>query len=191
MKKLILGCLLIFLVACGSKLPVLGKFPDTVLTTQDGKEFTFSNLRGKVVVVSYIYTNCPDICHMTSARMNVFKERLKQANLQDRVYFVSISLDPERDTPEVLKHHAKMMNLDLTNWVFVTGDEYIVNSTIQVAGMEGIKEPAQHTENGNPSYSITHRDRISLVDKEGRIRKHYKGSTFDMDELLKDIEKLL
>src|ERR1700740_1621954 len=116
MKKLILGCLLIFLVACGSKLPVLGKFPDTVLITQDGKEFTFSNLRGKVVVVSYIYTNCPAICHMTSARMNVFKERLKQANLQDRVYFVSISLDPERDTPEVLKHHAKMMNLDLTNW---------------------------------------------------------------------------
>lgn len=104
---------------------------------------------------------------------------------------MSISLDPKRDTPEVLRHHAKMMNLDLTNWVFVTGGEYAVNSTIKVSGMEPINGPIQYSEKGEPSYLITHRDRISLVDKMGRIRKHYKGSTFDMDELVGDIEKLL
>ena len=183
--------MLILFAACGSRLPVEGEFPDTVLTNQNGKEFSFSDLKGKVVVVSYIYTNCPDICHVISARMNVFKNKLKGANIQDKVYFVSISIDPERDTPEALRQHAKMMNLDLTNWVFVTGDEYLINSTIQAAGMEAIKEPVQHSEDGKPSYSITHRDRISLVDREGRIRKHYKGTTFDMDELLGDIKSLI
>jgi protein SCO1/2 len=53
--------------------------------------------------------------------MNVFKEQIKKSSLQDRVYFISITFDPERDTPEVLRHHAAMMNLDLHNWVFLTG----------------------------------------------------------------------
>lgn len=190
MKKFIV-LTLIFFLACNSGLPIKGELPDLPLKDQEGRAFTFSQLRGKVVVVSYIYTHCPDICHMTSARINVFKDKLKKSNLQDKVYFVSITLDPKRDTPDVLRHHAKMMNLDLTNWVFVTGDENAINSVIKVAGMEAINGPIQYTEKGEPSYSITHRDRISLADNKGRIRKHYKGSTFDMEELLKDIEKLL
>ncbi|MBI2487480.1 MAG: SCO family protein [Deltaproteobacteria bacterium] len=192
MKKLILYCLLIFSLACSnSKLPVKGEFPDMTLISQDGKEFTFSKLEGKVIVVSYIYTNCPDICHIISAKLNAFKNKLKENGIQDKVYFVSISLDPERDTPEVLKQHAKMMNLDLTNWVFVTGDENSIDSTIKVAGMEAIKGPIEYSENGEPSYEIAHQNRISLVDEKGRIRKHYRGTTFDMEELLGDIKILL
>jgi protein SCO1/2 len=191
MKRFIFLILIFFLLACNSGLPVKGEFPDMPLKNQEGKEVTFSQLRGKVLVVSYIYTHCPDICHIISARMNVFKDKLKQNNIQDKVYFVSITLDPERDTPEVLRHHAKMMNLDLTNWVFVTGEEDAINSTIKAAGMEAIKGPTEFSESGEPSYVIAHRDRISLVDKKGRIRKHYKGTTFDMDELLGDIKSLL
>jgi len=191
MKKPILGCLLMLFIACNSGLPIKGEFPDIPLKNQDGKEFTFSQLSGKVLVVSYIYTNCPDICHMVSARMNVFKERLKESGIQDKVYFVSITLDPKRDTPDILKTHAKMMNLDLNNWVFVTGDENAIDSTIKVAGMEAIKGPIEYSASGEVSYSITHMDRISLVDERGRIRKHYKGSVFDMEELLKDIKSLL
>lgn len=192
MREFLLICLFILFTACDSRLPVEGEFPDTVLTNQKGKEFSFSDLEGKVVVVSYIYTNCPDICHTISARMNMFKNKLKEGNnLRDKVHFVSISIDPERDTPEALRQHAKMMNLDLTNWVFVTGDEYLINSTIQAAGMEAIKEPVENPEDGGPSYLITHRNRISLVDQEGRIRKHYRGTTFDMEELLGDIKSLI
>lgn len=191
MGKFLLVCLLIIFAACDSRLPVEGEFPDTVLTNQNGKEFSFSDLEGNVVVVSYIYTNCPDICHIISARMNMFKKNLKEANLQDKVHFVSISIDPERDTPEALRQHAKMMNLDLTNWVFVTGDEYLINSTIQAAGMEAMKGPVEYSEDGKRSYLISHRNRISLVDKEGRIRKHYRATTFDMDELLGDIKSLI
>jgi protein SCO1 len=190
MKRLIvLMCL--FSLSCNSALPIKAEFPNLPLKDQEGRQFTFSQLRGKVLIISYIYTHCPDVCHITSARMNVFKDRLKHNNLQDKVYFVSISFDPKRDTPEVLRHHAKMMNLDLTNWLFVTGDEDAINSTIKVSGMEAIKGPINYSESGELSYLITHRDRISLVDKKGKIRKHYKGSTFDMEELLGDIKKLL
>lgn len=191
MKRLIALMCLFFLLSCSSGLPIKGKFQNLPLRDQYGRQFTFSQLRGRVLIVSYIYTHCPDVCHITSARMNTFKERLKRTNLQDKVYFVSISIDPKRDTPEVLIHHAKMMNLDLINWVFVTGDEDDINSTIKVSGIEPIKGPIQYSEKGETSYLITHMDKISLVDKKGRIRRHYKGSTFYMDGLLRDIEKLI
>jgi len=189
--KYILTLMLIFAFACKSDLPVKEVFPDITLTNHEGGDFIFSNLRGKVLVVSYIYTHCPDICHLIGKRMNVFKESLNDAGIHDKVYFVSISFDPKRDTPEVLRNHARMMNLDLKNWVFLTGDENSVNSTIEAAGMEAIDGPTKFNENGEPSYSIAHRDRISLVDKKGRIRKHYKGTKFDMEELLGDIKTLL
>jgi protein SCO1/2 len=179
-------------LACkNSDLPVKGEFPDTILISQDRKEFAFSQVEGKVVVVSYIYTNCPDICHIISTKLNAFKNKLKENGIQDRVYFVSISLDPERDTPEVLMQHAKMMNLDLTNWVFVTGDKNSVDTTIKVAGMEAIKGPIVVSEKGETSYEIAHQNRISLADEKGRIRKHYRGTDFDMDELLGDLKSLL
>jgi protein SCO1/2 len=181
----------ILLLSCTPDLPVKGEFPDVTLIDQSGRDFSLSEVRGKVLVVAYIYTNCPDICHIISKKMNVFKEQIKKSGLQDRVYFISITFDPERDTPEVLRHHAEMMNLDLHNWVFLTGDENAVNATLKVAGMEAIKDPVDSSGNGEHSYLISHRDRISLADKNGRIRKHYKGSEFNPDELLEDIKRLL
>jgi len=183
--------LFLFLISCKPDLPVKGEFPDITLQSHEGKEFKFSQIRGKVLVVSYIYTNCPDICHTISAKLNVFKNNLKKNGLKDKVFFVSITMDPERDTKEALKHHAEMMNLDLTNWVFLTGDEESIKSTIKVAGVEAFRGPIENSPEGEPSYTIAHLDRISLVDKDGRIRKHYKGTTFDMDELLGDMKSLL
>lgn len=181
----------ILLLSCTPDLPLMGEFPDITLLDQNGRDFSLSEVRGKVLVVAYIYTNCPDICHVISKKMNVFKQQIKKSGLEDRVYFISITFDPERDTPDVLRHHAEMMNLDLDNWVFLTGDENAVNATLKVAGMEAIKGSVDSNGKGEQSYSISHRDRISLVDKNGRIRKHYKGSEFNPDELLEDIKRLL
>lgn len=181
----------ILLIACSSGLPVKGQFPDIKLVDQNGRDFSFSQVRGKVLVVAYIYSNCPDVCHIISKKMNVFKERIKKSGLQDKVYFISITFDPERDTPDVLRHHAEMMNLDLDNWVFLTGDEDAINATLSVAGMQAIKGPADSDGTGEQPYAISHRDRISLADNYGRIRKNYKGSEFNPDELLEDIKRLL
>lgn len=189
MKYLVLIIILIAAIgySCGEKLPVEGSFEDTTLTDQNGNNFNFSQLRGKVVFVSYIYTHCPDICHVISSKINVLKSQLNQKGFGDKVVFVSISVDPQNDTPEVLRKHAEHMNLDLKNWYFVTGSIGSVYKLISVADIY----PTREKLDDGKGYTIIHRDRVSLVDKNGRIRKHYKGTTFDYGEVTKDIKSLL
>jgi protein SCO1/2 len=189
--KRFLVLLCISLLACDSGLPVIGELPDLPLKDQDGKKFTFLELRGRVLIVSYIYTHCPDVCPMTIKKVQEIEKGLNKNGLKGRVYFVSITLDPKRDTPEAIREHVRRSSLDIRNWVFLTGNETIIDSIIKGAGVVAIKDPTQYTENKEPYYFITHTDRISLVDKKGKIRKHYKGSSFDMDELLTDVEKLM
>lgn len=185
---LIMMSISLFMAGCSSEpeLPVKGQFPDVKLVNYNGQDFHFSDLKGKVVVVSYIYTNCPDICHLTTKKLNQFKKNLGD-NLANKVEFVSITFDPTRDTPNVLKHQVQMMGLDMQNWYFVTGRRDLVYETIEVAGINPIVDEMKNNDN----YTFNHRDRISLLDRDGRIRKHYKGSNFDEAELKKDIKTLL
>ncbi len=192
-RSILVIVLVFFLAACSSStentekgFPIKGKFPDVKLVNYDGSDFRFSDLRGNVVVVSYIYTHCPDICHIISKRIDVFKKKL-DPDLLEKVRFVSISIDPARDTPDALKRHGGMMKLDTTNWYFVTGIRDRVYDTIKVAGID----PLVEIRKGPDDYTLNHRNRISLLDTEGNIRKHYKGTTFDYAELEEDIRKLL
>ena len=169
-----------------SDLPVKNNLPTVQLLDLDENEFLFSNLEGKVVVLSFIYTNCPDICHLTSSKLNLFKNSLDK-EVKENLYFVSISFDPDRDSPEILREHAKHMNLDLTNWFFVTGNQLNVKKVLEAAGID----PLIQSGTDSNSYTYSHRDRISLVDKNGQIRKHYKGTNFDETELSNDIQTLL
>lgn len=188
MKYLSLIILIIItMISCTEKLPVEGSFPDTVLTDHSGNEFKFSELKGKVVFVSYIFTNCPDICHIIGNKINILKSILNDKGYEDKIAFVSISVDPQNDTPEKLKMHAQHMNFDLKNWYFVTGNIGSVYKLISVAGIFPMREELDN----EPGYTIIHRDRVSLVDQNGQIRKHYKGTAFDYDEVTKDIESLL
>lgn len=193
MMKTILILLIALFIGCDSKLPIKGEFPDLALIDQNKNQFSFNNLKGKVFLVNYIYTNCPDVCQIASKRINIFKKKLDEKGLGNEIYFISISFDPKRDTPEVLKQYITKMNLNLSNWVFVTGSENNIRTTINTVGLDPIKETEYRSDNHKHSheYTINHRDRISLVDERGRIRKHYKSSNFDMDELLKDINSLL
>lgn len=169
-----------------SKLPLKSKLPEVSLKDFNEKEFIFSDLRGKVIVLSYIYTNCPDICHITSSKLNAFKNSLND-KIKDNVYFVSISFDPERDSTEVLSEHARMMNLDLDNWVFVTGSSENIKKVLEAAGIDPWMEKGPD----GKGYTFSHRDRISLADKNGQIRMHYKGTNFDDKQLEGDIRSLL
>jgi len=169
-----------------SNLPVKSKLPEVSLKDFNENEFIFSDLKGKVVVLSYIYTNCPDICHITSSKLNTFKNSLND-KIKDKVYFVSISFDPDRDSPEVLSEHARMMNLNLDNWVFVTGSREQVKKVLDAAGIDPWVEKGPDGDN----YTFSHRDRISLADKNGQIRMHYKGTNFDNKQLEGDIRSLL
>lgn len=182
--------LVILLTGCSadnkSDLPIKSKLPEVSLQDFNNNEFQFSDLKGKVIVLSYIYTNCPDICHMTSSKLNSFKKSLPGKS-RDDIYFVSISFDPERDTPEILREHARMMNLNLDNWIFLTGSKDNINKVLEAAGID----PWVERSPGVEGYTFSHRDRISIVDRDGQIRMHYKGTNFDEQELSTDIKSLL
>jgi protein SCO1 len=112
---------------CGSSAAESGSpwgasyFPNLPVVTQDGKTLRFYDdvIKGKQVVISFIYTNCPDICPLTTARLALVKDQLGDAMGRD-VFFVSMTVDPENDTPERLKAMADAFDTG-PGWLFLTG----------------------------------------------------------------------
>src|SRR6202047_1311998 len=101
-------------------LPRIAPAPDFTLTSQDGAQVSLTDLRGKVVAVTFIYTFCTDTCPVLTPMMSFVQDRLGP-DFGTTIAFVSITLDPARDTPEVLKEYAQAFGADLAGWAFLTG----------------------------------------------------------------------
>src|SRR5712691_6173272 len=101
-------------------LPRIGPAPELSLTTQDGQRLSLKELRGKVVAVTFIYTSCIDTCPLLTAKMAGLQTALG-ADFGPKVFFVSITVDAERDTPAVLKRYAQAHGANLAGWAFLTG----------------------------------------------------------------------
>ncbi|MCE9519645.1 MAG: SCO family protein, partial [Verrucomicrobia bacterium] len=97
---------------------VIGTVPDFQFTTQDGSMLSKADLLGKVWVVDFFFTRCPGPCPVMSSRMAEISKELKKAR---DVRLVSVSIDPENDTPSVLSAYAKRLNADPSRWSFLTG----------------------------------------------------------------------
>ena len=166
------------------------KYADYQLVNQDSANLVFPKLfKGKIGVVGYIFTNCPDICPITTNNMRLVQEKLKSQDIAD-VEFVSISFDPEIDTPEVLKGFAEIRDLDLSNWEFLTGDTTVIKNLMKQVGVVAIANTPTVSDDGTTNIYYTHTDRIQLFDQDGRIRKNYLGSQINIDEIVSDIKKL-
>jgi protein SCO1/2 len=194
MKKIFTALLsiLIFICGCESNPPVIGGFGGNKyqLVNQNNGHVIFPDfVKGRIVVMNYIFTNCPDICPLSTNNMRLIQERLNREKIQN-VRFVSLSFDPLNDTPEVLSKFARARDLDLSNWDFLTGDKNITDSLIKQVGVIAVPGDSLITSAGKKIYYFIHTDRISLIDTEGRIRKNYKGSAVNIDELTKDIKEL-
>ncbi|MBI1939703.1 MAG: SCO family protein [Ignavibacteriales bacterium] len=194
MKKIIFITIGIFVFfACGEKFEVIEDFGKEKykLINQNGAEVIFPDLtKGKTAIVGYIFTNCPDICPLTTNNMRLIQERLKKEKVEG-VNFVSISFDPENDKPDVLKKFAEIRNLDLSNWTFLTGQKLVIDSVIKKAGVVAVPGDSTIYPDGRKIYYFVHTDRIQLVDDEGRVRKNYPGSKINVDEIVGDIKSLV
>lgn len=164
-----------------SALPDIGPAPDFMLVSQDGTEVGLASLRGKVLVVTFIYTWCPDICPTLTGKMARVQDDLGASFGKD-VAFVSITFDPERDTSEVLRAYAEAFDADPAGWFFLTGE---VDAVRQVAARYGLVTIP--SDNG----AIDHNLLTTLIDRQGRIRLQYSGSRFDPEELHQDLLALL
>src|SRR5919106_3845553 len=102
----------------GARLSKIGPAPAFTLTTQDGRRLALEELRGKVVVVTFIYTSCADACPLLTAKMAALQDDLG-SDFGPKIFFLSITVDPERDTPEVLTRYAQVHGANLSSWAFL------------------------------------------------------------------------
>jgi protein SCO1/2 len=163
------------------RLPVIGPAPPFALTSQDGTLMALADLRGKVVALSFIYTGCPDICPMLTQKMVDVQDALG-VDFGAKVAFVSITLDPERDTPEVLKDYAQFWAAKLDGWSFLTGSLEAVRDVTRRYGVFFAKK-----EDG----SVEHSQLTTLIDPDGQIRVQYLGARFDPEEFRRDLMSLV
>jgi protein SCO1/2 len=162
------------------RLPVIRPAPSFALTSQDGTTVTLQVLRGKVLAVTFIYTSCQDTCPVITALMAHVKEELG-ADFGSRIGFISITVDPENDTPAVLKAYAEAFTTDLTGWAFLTGASETVRDVARAYGVAVIKTP------GGPGHTFL----TSLIDRHGMLRVQYLGATFDPGEFRRDLQSLV
>jgi protein SCO1 len=166
-----------------SPLADIGAAPRTVLIDSAATPFDLASLKGKVVLVSFVYTTCNGVCPATTASLGRIRKALEQAGLWgSSVEFVSITLDPRRDTPEVLKRYAQLFGADPVCWHFLTGPEPEVESVIAAWGMWA-KIGATGT--------LDHPSRIFLLDPQGRQREIYNLEFLKADSVLQDVRGLL
>jgi protein SCO1/2 len=170
--------------AAESRLAVIQKAPDFSLIDQDGKAVRRADFTGKVLLVSFIFTTCNGSCPATTHRMGKVQEALQSAGLfrKGRVRLLSITLDPARDTPQVLRNYMQLYDVDRASWSFLTGPRAKVAKTIAAWGM-WVKPAA----NGQ----LDHPSRIFLVDPKGRVREVYNLGFLKPAWVVEDIELLL
>lgn len=141
--------------------------PDFALTDQEGRTVTLASLRGKTVLLDFIYTHCPGPCPILTGRhAQVQRELAPEARA--RTHFVSISVDPERDSPEVLRAYATARGADLAGWSFLTGDPEAVREVLTRYGVFA-QESARAGE-------VDHVVVTLVIDAEGRIARRLFGT---------------
>ncbi len=157
---------------------------------QDSVEVEFPEFtQGKITLMTMVFTHCPDICPMTTHNMNLVEQKLPY-EIKDDVKFVLISFDPNRDTPSVLKKYAELREYDLNRWSLLSGDDQNTKEVMLKFDVKAIFTDSTYSDDGNLSYNVIHTDRISLIDKNGRLRNNYKGSVVNIDEVVQDIKYL-
>jgi protein SCO1/2 len=169
-------------------LQIFGAVPEFSFIERDGRRITLAELKGKVWLVNFIYTNCPDTCPVQSAQMREIQEDFKK---EKDLRLVSITVDPTRDTTEVLSEYAKRFSADSTRWLFLTGKK----DTIYKFAQEGFHLGAvelPHEKRPESGATHTHSPRFVLVDGEAQIRGYYVSTDAEaMKRLGRDLKILL
>jgi protein SCO1/2 len=162
-------------------LPKIAPAPDFALTSQDGAQVKLADFRGKVVAMTFIFTRCTATCPVLTPMMLFVQDRLGR-DFGEKIAFISITVDPERDTPEVLKEYAEAFGANLAGWAFLTGTP--ARSAI-VTHRYGVF--ASKSADGN----VDHTFLTSIVDRNSMLRVQYLGVRFDPDEFRRDLLSLV
>lgn len=165
--------------------PVDSEAPGFTLQDAKGRTVSLSDLRGKVVVLNFIYTNCPDVCPLHAERIAELQTMINQTPMKAMVEFVTITTDPKRDTGPVLNDYGQAHGLDPVNWVFLTAaPDQPEDSTRKVAEAYGLKF-TQGDDSMQMHGIVTH-----VIDQDGRLRARFHGLQFEPVNLVMFVNAL-
>ena len=184
MRIFLIALLLCVAAWAQSVLKVGQKVPDFTLTNQESKQVKLSDFRGKVVLVTFLYTQCPfpDKCPMLATKLDKITDLIDSLEQgKDKVQVLSVTLDPKNDTPERLKAYAQGYDRNPGYWSFLTGAP---NDVAKVASLFGV---VYWTEKG----IIEHNMRTALIDSKGKLYKIWSGNDWKAGEMTAVIRDLL
>jgi protein SCO1 len=171
------------------ELPVLAQLPDFSLVAEDGSPFRRADLAERVWIADFVFTSCADACPRLQAKMKKLQDRLLPPEQGGTIGLLSLSVDPERDTPEKLRLNGETFGARRGVWRLLTGEQREVERTV-VQGFHTAmaKVPAENADPHLEAFQIVHGERLVLVDRAGRIRGFYDAD--DQDRLLRDARSL-
>ena len=155
------------------------------LRDQEGKGFSFDQIKGKVFVAEFFFSRCKSICPIMTSQMARIQDEIKNKQWQGKVALLSHTVDPMYDQPEILKSYAETHGADFSIWTFVNAD-----STVYSLAQQGYLLSAFPSVDADGGFF--HTDQLTLIDKNFHIRGYYDGtSTKAVDELIKDLSVLM
>jgi len=169
----------------GAMLDVGEMAPDASLVDQDGRARRFSEWRGKTVAVTFVYTRCPlpEFCPLMDRNFAAIQGALEaDRGLVDRVRLLSVSFDPDHDTPKVLQEHAQRVGADPKIWTWLTGPHDVVEPFALAFGVSTMRDD-------KPPLEIVHNLRTAVVDRTGRIASVLRGNSWTPDELITNLRQ--
>ena len=166
--------------------PIDQAAPDFTLEDTEGRAVSLEDLRGKVVVLHFVYTSCPDVCPLHAERIAQIQEMVNQTPMRELVQFVTITTDPEHDTPEVMRDYGPAHGLDPINWTLLTsGPDRPEDTTRELA--ERFGHTFSRTEDGYQMHGVvTH-----VIDREGRWQANFHGLKFEPTNLVVYVNALV
>jgi protein SCO1/2 len=184
LKIVILG-LILFLVACGGK-EIETNMSQNVepfeFTTQSNDTLSNEDLKGQWWVADFVFTNCTTVCLPMTSNMSVLQSKMQDEDIDAQI--VSFSVDPDRDTPEVLTDYAEEYGADLDNWNFLTGYDFDTIKELSIKSFKSMLAEAPPEED-----QVTHGTGFYLVNPDGKIIKKYDGVDRKvMDEIIEDLK---
>jgi protein SCO1 len=157
-----------------------GRAPELALVTQSGQPLTLTELQGKVVLLTFTYSTCAEVCPLITAALVTLQQRLTAAERQ-QVFVLAVTAQPEVDTPAVLHAYAQRLGVDLASWAFVTGHPQAVQAVWQAFGLT-VKPRAPGV--------VEHPAWTFLIDREGMVQYRYLGSLLEVETILADMRIL-
>jgi protein SCO1/2 len=160
--------------------------PQFALQDPEGRTISLADLHGKVVVLHFIYASCPDVCPLHADRIAEIQDLVNQAPMKEHVRFVSITTDPETDTPAVMRDYGRAHGLDPVNWLFLTAAPgQPEDATRKLAEQFGHR--FDKTKDGYQIHGVvTH-----VIDKNGQWRANFHGLKFEPTNLVVFINALV